>query len=144
MKPQKRAVYVLDASVILKWYSKDREKNHDNAFKIREDFKNRTIDLLVPELLIYEITNVLRYKGALEEKLILNAIISIYEMGILMSANQDIMEEAVRLARKYDITVYDSTYISFAKYLGCTLITADSKLLQRIKLLSNIIAIDEY
>jgi len=26
MKPQERAVYVLDASVVLKWYTKDRER----------------------------------------------------------------------------------------------------------------------
>jgi len=54
------------------------------------------------------------------------------------------MEEAVRIARKYDITVYDSTYISFAKYLGCPLITADRKLLQKTRMLSHIPSIDEY
>ena len=70
--------------------------------------------------------------------------ISIYEMRILRPVNQHVMEEAVRIARKYDITVYDSTYISFAKYLGCPLITADRKLLQKTRMLSHILSIDEY
>lgn len=144
MRLRERLAYVVDASVVLKWYADDKEADHGNAFKIRKDFKNRAIDLFAPELLIYEIANVLRYKEALEEKIILNAIISIYEMRILKSVDQDIMEEAVRLARKYDITVYDSTYISFAKYLGCTLVTADRKLLQKIRQLSNVLSIDEY
>lgn len=144
MIPQERSAYVPDASVVLKWYSKDNEKDLKNALKIREEFKNRTIELFAPELLIYEIANVLRYKETLEEKLILNAIVSIYEMRILRSVNQSIMEEAIRLANKYDITVYDSTYISFAKNFGCNMITADRKLLQRIKPLPNILSLDEY
>lgn len=144
MRLQERLAYVVDASVVLKWFTKDKEEYLVNALKMREDFRNRTIDLFAPELLIYEIANVLRYKEDLEERLILNAIVSLYEMKILRPVNQVIMEDAVRLSRKYDITVYDSSYISFAKNLGCTLITADRKLLERIKLLSNILAIDEY
>jgi predicted nucleic acid-binding protein len=144
MKLQGRLAYVADASVVLKWYARDREEDLENALKIREDFKNRTIDLFAPELLIYEIANVLRYKETVEEKLILNTIVSIYEMRILRPVNQHVMEEAVRIARKYDITVYDSTYISFAKYLGCPLITADRKLLQKTRMLSHILSIDEY
>lgn len=144
MRLQERAAYVLDASVVLKWYARDKEKDLEDALKIREDLKSRTIELFAPELLVYEIANVLRYKETLEERLVLNAIVSIYEMRIMRSVNQGIMEEAIRLARKYDITVYDSTYISFAKDLGCTFITADRKLLQKTKPVPNILSIDEY
>jgi len=114
------------------------------ALQLRNDFRERKIDLLCPELLIYEIANVLRYKEDLEERLILKAIISIYEMEILMLVNQKIMESAVRLALEYGITVYDSTYLSFAQQLGCHLITADKKLFQKIKDLPGIIYISEY
>jgi predicted nucleic acid-binding protein len=94
--------------------------------------------------LIYEIANVLRYKSELDEQLILKAILSIYEMRILKSVNQKIMENAVKLARKYGITVYDSTYLSFAQHIGCYLITADKKLFQKIKDLPGVIYINEY
>jgi len=144
VKFKERMKYAVDASVILKWFTQDRESDLEKALQLRKNFKERKIDLLCPELLIYEIVNVLRYKDDLEEKLILKAILSIYEMEILISVNQKIMENALRLARKYGITVYDSTYLSFAQNLGCHLITADKKLFQKIKYLPGIIYISEY
>jgi len=144
VKFKERMKYAVDASVILKWFTQDRESDLEKALQLRKNFKERKIDLLCPELLIYEIVNVLRYKDDLEEKLILKAILSIYEMEILISVNQKIMENALRLARKYGITVHDSTYLSFAQNLGCHLITADKKLFQKIKYLPGIIYISEY
>ena len=144
MNFKERMKYAVDASVILKWFTQDKESDLERALQLRNDFKERKIDLLCPELLIYEIANVLRYKEDLEERLILKAIISIYEMEILILVNQKIMESAVRLALKYGITVYDSTYLSFAQQLGCHLITADKKLFQKIKDLPGIIYISEY
>lgn len=144
MKFKERVKYAVDASVILKWFTQDKESDLEKALQLREDFMERKIDLICPELLIYEIANVLRYKEDLEEKLILKAIMSIYAMEILISVNQKIMENAVKLARKYGITVYDSTYLSFAQHLGCYLITADKKLFQKIKDMPGIIYISEY
>lgn len=144
MKFNQRMKYAVDASVILKWLTQDKESDLEKAFQLREDFMERKIDLICPELLIYEIANVLRYKENLEEKLILKAIMSIYAMEILMSVNQKIMENAVKLARKYGITVYDSTYLSFAQHAGSHLITADKKLFQKIKGLPGVIFINEY
>lgn len=144
MNLKERMKYAVDASVILKWFTQDRESDLERALQLRNDFRERKIDLLCPELLIYEIANVLRYKEDLEEKVILKAIISIYEMEILMLVNQKIMENAVRLASKYGITVYDSIYLSFAQHLGWHLITADKKLFQKIKDLPGIIYISEY
>lgn len=144
MKFKERMKYAVDASVILKWFTQDRENDLEKALQLRNDFRYRKIDLLCPELLIYEIANVLRYKSELDEQLILKAILSIYEMRILKSVNQKIMENAVKLARKYGITVYDSTYLSFAQHIGCYLITADKKLFQKIKDLPGVIYINEY
>jgi len=141
VKVKERVKYAVDASVILKWFTQDRESDLEKALQLRKDFKERKIDLICPELLIYEIANVLRYKESIEEKLIIKAIQSIYEMKILMPVNKKIMENAIRLARKYGITVYDSTYLSFAHQLGCDLITADKKLFQKIKDLPGVVYI---
>ena len=139
-----RRRYVTDASVVLKWFSNTGENDLENALKLREDFRLRKIDIYAPELLIYEIANVLRYKKALHEKLIHKAISSIYDMDILLPGNPQIMTTAVTLARKYSITVYDSTYLSFAQIAGCQLITADKKLYQKLRNLPGIIFISEY
>jgi predicted nucleic acid-binding protein len=99
--------FVVDASVILKWFFRDEEKDLQKALKLREDFKTRKIDLYAPGLLIYEAANVLRYKETLEDDLVLKAIDSIYSMDMLIPVNHQIMKNALKLARKYDVTVYD-------------------------------------
>ena len=139
-----RRRFVTDASVVLKWFSNTGENDLKKALKLREDFRRRKIDIYAPELLIYEIANVLRYKKALNEELIHKAISSIYDMDILLPVNLRIMTTAVTLARKYSVTVYDSTYLSFAQIAGCHLITADRKLYQKLKNLPGIIFISEY
>lgn len=139
-----RRNYVIDASVILKWFSQSGENDLDKAVQLREDFGERKIDLYVPELLIYEIANVLRYKNIFKEDIIHKAISSIYEMDILLPVNPGVINRAVTIARKYRITVYDSSYLSFAQSLGCHLITADKKLYQKIKELPGIIYISDY
>lgn len=144
MSAEARALCVADASVILKWYCLDSERDVEKALKLRDDFRSRRIELIEPELLIYEIANVLRYKESLEEGLVRKAVVSIFEMRILRPVNQEMMEEAVRLARVHETTVYDSTYISFAHHFGCRFITADRKLQQRIGALPNCLSLEEY
>lgn len=139
-----RRNYVIDASVILKWFSQAGESDLDKALQLREDFRERNIDLYAPELLIYEIANVLRYKKILNEDIIHKAISSIYDMEILMPVNAGIMTQAVTIARQYHITVYDSSYLGFAQSVGCHLITADKKLYQKIKELPGIIFVSDY
>lgn len=139
-----RRRYITDASVVLKWFSNTGENDLEKAFELREDFSRRKIDIYAPELLIYEIANVLRYKKDLHEKIVHKAISSIYDMDILLPVNLRIMTTAVALARKYSVTVYDSTYLSFAQIAGCHLITADKKLYQKLKNLPGIIFISEY
>ena len=136
--------FTSDASVILKWFSRSGESDLERALQLRDDFKNRKIELYAPELLIYEIANVLRYKEMIKEELIYRAISSIYDMDILLPVNLPIMTSAVALARKYGITVYDSSYVSFAQIVGCPLITADKKLYQTINELPGILYISEY
>lgn len=144
MNSRGRKKFVIDASVVLKWFTKDCESELEKALHMREDYGERKIDLVAPELLIYETTNVLRYKEVLKEEIVLKAISSVYSMDILIPVNLQIMKNALRLARKHNITVYDSTYLSFAQYLGCYMITADKKFSQRLKDVPGIMHISGY
>jgi len=139
-----RRNYVIDASVILKWFSRAGESDLDKSIRLREDYRLRNIDLYAPELLIYEIANVLRYKKILNEDTIHRAIQSIYDMDILLPVNPGAMNHAVTLARQFHITVYDSTYLSFAQSAGCHLITADKKLYQKIEALPGVVFMSDY
>ncbi|MDD1745106.1 MAG: type II toxin-antitoxin system VapC family toxin [Candidatus Methanoperedens sp.] len=53
-KPAKvNIVFVLDASVVIKWFSE--EEYTDRALKLRDDFFKGDIELVVPDLILYEV-----------------------------------------------------------------------------------------
>lgn len=127
-----KPVYVVDASVVLKWFSQKLEEAIEKADLLREKFGEREINLLAPELLVYEVTNVLRYKQNLGADAINKAIKSIFEMRMLESVNEKVMKKALKLALVYKATVYDAVYLAFAESLHSSFITADAQFYQRI------------
>ncbi|MEA2055113.1 MAG: type II toxin-antitoxin system VapC family toxin [Candidatus Thermoplasmatota archaeon] len=50
-------MYVLDASVVAKWFVV--EEGDDIALSLRKQFEEKEIDIVVPDLLLYEIANAL-------------------------------------------------------------------------------------
>jgi predicted nucleic acid-binding protein len=58
-------MYVLDASVVIKWFSE--EEYTDIAVKLRDDFFKGYNELVVLDLLLYEVSNALRYNPNFDE-----------------------------------------------------------------------------
>lgn len=75
-----KKMYVLDASVLIKWFSD--EEYTDIALKLRDDFFKGNIELVVPDLLLYEVSNALRYNPNFDENDVVEAVDSLYDMGI--------------------------------------------------------------
>lgn len=122
---------VLDASVIIKWFT--REEDRENALNYREEFVKGNLDIVVPDLILYEISNALKHNRAFDRNDVSNAINSLFEMDIeIMVPTRDILNEALRFAFEYGITVYDGSYVAFAKELGCDFITADRKMVDKL------------
>ncbi len=140
----KRETYVIDASVALKWFYQEEEKAIDNALKLRDDYRQRKIDLRAPDLLLFELTNVLRYKQDLEEKYIRDAIESIYKLQLIEQVSQEVMKEAVRIALQSESSVYDAVYLAFAEKDRCAFITADNRFYQKVKNRPYAIFLDDY
>jgi len=121
---------LLDSSVVLKWFRKD-EIWREAALKLRETYLNGQMVIFVPDLLIYEIANVLRYKPDLTQLQVQEALTSLYDMKIsIVEISQAVIMEAIQLAYFHAITVYDATFIATANYLKVPFITADDKLIQ--------------
>lgn len=132
MREAGRPVYAIDTSVVLKWFYQKKETDVTAALRLREDYRARRVDLATLELLVYELADVLRYKTDLEKVYIERAIESLFEMRILQPVNQEIMKGAVEKARQLDISVYDSSFLSYAQYYHYPFITADRKLFEKI------------
>jgi len=52
-------MFVLDSSVIIKWFN--QEQFTKDALSFREQLLNGETKIVVPDLLIYELSNALRY-----------------------------------------------------------------------------------
>ncbi|MEM4186383.1 MAG: type II toxin-antitoxin system VapC family toxin [Candidatus Caldarchaeum sp.] len=53
---------VLDASVVVKWFTK--EKYSMQALAVKTKYEAGEVDIVAPQLLIYEVVNALRYNPA--------------------------------------------------------------------------------
>ncbi len=135
--------FVLDSSVIIKWFS--NEDFTQNALTIRQKFIAGFIHLACPDLVVYEIANVLRYNKALTEDDVTKSVCSILSLGMdIIVPTKRTIETAVKMAFTYDVTVYDAFFVALAKELNCTLITADKKLFAKVKYLSFVILLENF
>jgi predicted nucleic acid-binding protein len=126
-------VIVLDASVILKWIWPD-EPLSAAAMAYRDQHISGTNRVAVPELSFYEMANALATKTHLsaEEAIEDFTVIGNFELDS-HNLGQEELSEAIRLSKRFHISLYDSSYITLANALGCELITADAQLVKKVK-----------
>lgn len=125
-------MFVLDASVVIKWFS--QEKYTEKALKIREMFLKGECEIVVPDLLLYEISNALRYNPNFKENDVKEAIDSLFSMELnIVVPISEIVKTAATLAFKHNITAYDAVYLALAKEIKFTCVTADKKLYDKVK-----------
>ena len=122
---------VLDSSVIIKWY-RAGEPLRPQALALRTAYLDGALDLAMPDLLIYEVSNALRYKSDFSADDVCGAIQDIFDMDVaIITVTADVATRAIRLARQYDLSVYDAALIACAEHAGVSLITADEALFRK-------------
>ena len=123
---------VLDASVVAKWYKE--ESGSDAALKLKDEFVSGNIDIIVPDLIVYELANCIRFSPGSDEKDIIDIIENFTDLGIdIVVPSLHLLESASKLSFKNNVTVYDAAYLALAKAVGAEFITADKKFYERIK-----------
>jgi predicted nucleic acid-binding protein len=84
--------------------------------------------------------NALRYNPNLSAKDVNEALDSILDVGFeVRRADKKTMQDAINIAFKYNITIYDAYFIALSRVEGKPLITADYKLTERVKTIKGII-----
>lgn len=126
---------VVDSSVVAKWLLEENESNREIALNILKLFLAGEEKLVAPDIILYELGNILSYKATLDLKEIKKAwkIFLSYKLAIL-KPDEKLMEQAIELSKKYNVTVYDSYYAVLAKQKRCKFITADEKFVKAVKL----------
>lgn len=123
---------ILDASVVIKWFLE--ENLSQKAIEYRKQHLGKKITLVAPSLLNLEIINALCTKSGVSLKAVLSAIEVFYFTNIKEYPFVKLLaQKATRLSRKYQVSIYDASYIALAQKFNCQFITADKKLYQKIK-----------
>mgnify|MGYP001611376024 CR=1 FL=1 len=118
---------VVDSSVIVKWLNQTKEQNLKQADKILQNVNEGEVEIIVPELVKYEVGNVLITKGVttIEAETSLNIL---YTLPItFITESLDLAEQTYSLADELSITYYDASFLSLAKQYNATLITDNIK-----------------
>jgi len=119
---------VLDASVVLKWIFDD-EGGGDCAVRLRDEHIAGKEIIAVPDLLFYEIGNVLATKTRLSEAAVAEAFALLWDFSLeRFDLGLDEFQGSLTLCRKYKITLYDAAYVELSRKLKCSFVTADRKL----------------
>lgn len=122
---------VADSSVILKWFRTD-EPDADVAQQLRQAYVEERLELILPDLALYEVANVLRHR--LTESLAIRALESLFGLKIpIYRVEQEVLRQALRLAFQHHVTVYDAAFLSAAKALHAQLLTADRRFYHAVR-----------
>lgn len=121
-----RATTVIDASVATKWFL--QEEHSEPAAGLRDAHVRGLVRLLAPSLIVYEVSNVLRYHPRVGSELLADHIADLLALDLgLDPPSEEAIREAVRLAYRAGITVYDAAYVALAQRFDCPLVTADAQ-----------------
>lgn len=128
---------VLDASVIYKWYQ--QEAYSDKALKIRDEYLAYGHKISVPDLLLLELANIVRFKKGAHPDDIKKVINNVVKLGIdIVTPTLGLIEKAGELSFRYDITIYDALYLALSTEMDYVFITADNVFYEKISSIQNV------
>lgn len=121
---------VVDTSVVLKWFD-EKESSYARAIQILENHLYNREKIIVPDLILYEISNAWATKSRLTNAQCQRRLNTFFSYTIEIVIPDHVMfGKALRLAKENSVTVYDALYAVVAKERHCRLITADTKFVQ--------------
>ena len=132
---------VVDASVVLKWFAP--KEDHEIALFLKERHVLGKERMAGPELLLYEVANVLQNKrGDLRSSV--EAFSAFCSVGLeIHSLEPSDLTEAMKLSHAYGISTYDASYLALAQARHCRLVTADERFLARVKGVPHVLPLRE-
>ncbi len=128
------AGYVVDASVIVKWFLQNQEADRDRALALRDLHISRRSTIFVPNLVLLEVLNAVRFSPkAMEEDGEL-ALEALQDLHLETKPSEfDLLRKANAIAWAYKITICDALYVALAEQVGYPLITADEVMVKKLK-----------
>jgi len=128
---------VLDASVVIKWFIQEAGSNL--ALRFKENLLKNKVNIAVPDLILYEIINVLRFKSGVTEEAIKAILPALFNLGLeIITPSQRLLEDALHLSFASRLSIYDCIYVALANELDTYFITADKQIVKQASPISKI------
>ena len=128
------AGYVLDASVIVKWFLHDKEADRDRALAFRDLHISGRSTIYIPRLALLEVLNAIRFSPKANEEDGETALETLQDLNLeTKAADVNLLRKANAIAWAYKITIYDALYVGLAEQVGYPLITADEVMVKKLK-----------
>ena len=125
-------LWVVDASVAMKWCLPSKHETlTTQAARLLETYGRSTSQFLVPDLFWLELANGLwkaAWKNRIDQPSAETAYAKIADLHIPTLPSFGLVPQALKLAEKYQRTVYDSLSVVLALTVRAELITADERL----------------
>lgn len=123
--------YVVDASVVVKWFS-GSDEDAGRAAELLDQHIAGTHILASCSLLLYEVSSVLLSNRKLSRADVSKAMKNLLRLGLELVEFQEVIDEAVTLASSKAISICDAAYVAVSQVRHLPLVTANDELLQKI------------
>lgn len=134
MIPAYHAAYVVDASVAVKWFIREREADREEAFALRRRHVEGRTRMIVPELFLLEVPNAIKASKRASEDELSKVITTLHDLDLQIERHSwDVLRKANAIAWAYNLTWYDGVYVALAEVLGYPLVTADEALMRKMR-----------
>ena len=126
--------YVVDASVIVKWFLHQQEADRDRALALRDLHISGRSTIYIPRLALLEVLNAVRFSPKADEEAGEMALEALQDLHLeIKSADVSVLRKANAIAWAYKTTIYDALYVALAEQVGYPLVTADEKMITKLK-----------
>lgn len=133
IKEGSRNKYILDTSIIIKWYSPENKDDLDLAMLFYQQVKENQVIIISLDLMVYELLNFFICRLKLPEDKLSKILSEIYDILFIINSNKALHEEAYKIANILKNPIYDSSFVALSVKLQYPLFTADSKLCNAAK-----------
>lgn len=145
IQERSQEIFVLDSSVIFKWFYSENESGTETARILYEKAVSKNFHILSPDLLIYELINVFRFRTNIAANLLEDIIREIFDVLIFLKLEYKSYISAYNISKRMNSSVYDSIYIAMSEKYKAPFITADKKLYESAKNLNfNVLFLDDF